>query len=203
VARRYAFLAEPPEVEDTKAMFDSDRESDGYVANFTRLWGWRPEVFKEFYALRASLMESSPLTDRDFAVLVTSTASELNDSYCSLAWGNRLAGLADAETAGQVLGGQPAPALSERESALSAWARAVVRDPNGTRQEEVDRLREAGLGDQEIFDATAFIAFRLAFSTVNDALGAAPDRQLVDEVPEEVRAAVTYGRQALPEPSTG
>jgi alkylhydroperoxidase/carboxymuconolactone decarboxylase family protein YurZ len=32
--------------------------------------------------------------------------------------------------------------------------------------------------DEEIFDATVFVAFRLAFSTVNDALGARPDLQL-------------------------
>ena len=52
----------------------------------------------------------------------------------------------------------------------------------------------AGLADREIFEATAYVAFRLAFSTVNDALGAQPDEELVAEAPPEVRAAVTYGR---------
>jgi len=64
------------------------------------------------------------------------------------------------------------------------------------------QLREVGLGDREIFEATSFIAFRLAFSTVNDALGAAPDKQLVDEAPELVRAAVSYGRPPSPTPSS-
>ena len=54
------------------------------------------------------------------------------------------------------------------------------------------------LDDREIFEATVFIAFRLAFSTVNDALGAAPDAQLAAAVPEIVRAAVTYGRAPSP-----
>ena len=39
-----------------------------------------------------------------------------------------------------------------------------------------------------------FAALRIAFSTVNDALGTAPDRQLGVEVPAEVRDAVTFGR---------
>ena len=43
----------------------------------------------------------------------------------------------------------------------------------------------------EIFEATAFVAFRLAFSTVNDALGAQPDWQLVAAAPQRVRAAVS------------
>ena len=42
------------------------------------------------------------------------------------------------------------------------------------------------LNDREIFETTAFIAFRLAFSTVNDALGALPDPQLAAELLDEV-----------------
>ena len=129
------------------------------------------------------------------------TVAELNDSYCALAWGPRLAKLSDDETAAQVLSGASAPALSDREAALAAWAREIVRDPNTTTDSDVARLREVGLGDREIFEATAFIAFRLAFSTVNDALGAAPDRQLADAAPDVVRAAVSYGRPPAPAPS--
>jgi hypothetical protein len=55
-------------------------------------------------------------------------------------------------------------------------------------------LREVGPGEREIFEATLFIAFRLAFSTVNDALGARPDRQLAEQAPAELRAAVDCGR---------
>jgi alkylhydroperoxidase family enzyme len=146
-------------------------------------------------------MESSALTERDWAVLVTATASQLNDSYCSLAWGPPLANLSDVETAAQVLAGVPAPALSDREAALVDWARQVVRDPNATTSEDVAHLREVGLGDREIFEATAFIGFRLALATVNDALGAGPDRQLADAAPDPVRGAVTYGRTPSAEPS--
>jgi alkylhydroperoxidase family enzyme len=69
-----------------------------------------------------------------------------------------------------------------------------VRDPNVTTAAGVEQLRTAGLSDREIFEATAFVALRLAFSTVNDALGAAPDSELAAQVPERVRAAVTFGR---------
>jgi hypothetical protein len=37
--------------------------------------------------------------------------------------------------------------------------------------------------------------------TVNDALGAAPDKQLADAAPEPIRSAVTYGRAPSAEPS--
>ena len=188
------FLGEPPASETTDAAYAADREADGYVSNLTRLWCWRPDLEASFAALRANLRESSALTEREWAVLVSSAVAEFNDSYCSLGWGPRLAKLTDDETAAQVLTGVAAPALSDRETALAAWARQVVRDPNSTTSDHVARLREVGLGDREIFEATALVAFRLAFSTVNDALGATPDKQLADAAPDPIRAAVSYGR---------
>jgi uncharacterized peroxidase-related enzyme len=202
VSEGVMFLDEPPATDARHSAFDEDRDSDGYVNNVTRLWCWRPDLHTAFSALRARLNESSALTDRDRAVLVTATAAERDDSYCSLAWGNRLAKLSDDATAAQVIAGLPAPALSDREDALAGWARQGVRDPNATTEDDVSRLRAVGLGDREIFEATVFVAFRLAFSTVNDALGAAPDKQLADAVPPPVRAAVDYGRSPSPTPST-
>ncbi len=188
------FVDEPPASDARDAAFDEDRNDDGYVNNLTRLWCWRPDLYAAFIALRSSLNDSSALTDRDRAVLVTATASERKDSYCSLAWGTRLAKLSDEATAAGIIIGGPVAALSVREAALADWARQVVRDPNATTQADVEGLRQLGLGDREIFEATAFVAFRLAFSTINDALGAVPDKQLADSAPTPVRAAVDYGR---------
>jgi uncharacterized peroxidase-related enzyme len=201
-AKPQSFLAESPETEETLRAYEEDRADDGYVWNVTRLWCWRPDISDGLAALRAQLMSSSTLTDRDWAVMVAATASALGDSYCSLAWGAKLAKLSDPETAAELLGGAEQPnGLSERETALANWARRTVRAPNATTRKEVEQLRAAGLSDREIFEATTFIALRLAFSTVNDALGAGPDRQLVEAVPQAVREAVTYGREAAEAPS--
>jgi uncharacterized peroxidase-related enzyme len=195
------FLGEPPSTEPAQAFYAEELDGDGYVSNFIRVWCWRPDVFTAFNTLRACLVDESTLTYRDRAVLVTATAAERQDSYCSLAWGARLADASDETTAAQVIDGTTASALSDREATLAAWARQVVRDPNATTAADVARLRDVGLGDREIFEATAFIAFRLAFSTINDALGACPDKQLADRTPELVRAAVSYGRAPLATPS--
>jgi hypothetical protein len=70
----------------------------------------------------------------------------------------------------------------------------MVSDPNAITAADVSALRDARLSDAEIFNATVFVAFRLAFSTVNDALGARPDAQLAAAAPAAVRDAVSYGR---------
>jgi uncharacterized peroxidase-related enzyme len=189
-----SFLTDPPADDAVDEAYASDRASDGYVSNVTRLWMWRPDLAESFTQLRSHLMETSALGDRDFAVLVASTAGALGDSYCSLAWGRKLATLTDGETAAAVVSGRGAEDLSDREAALAAWARGVVRDPNGTTESDVEALRNTGLGDREIFEATLFVGLRLAFSSVNDALGAPPDRQLAEAAPDVVRAAVAFGR---------
>jgi uncharacterized peroxidase-related enzyme len=190
---RPTFLEEPPASETTERLYADDVETDGYIGNVTRLWCWRPEVHEQFFGLLGLVRKESSLSEREVAVIVTATVSARRDSYCALAWGSRLAKLADDETAAAVIAGDD-EALTERERALAEWARQTVRDPNATTAEDVERLRSAGLSDREIFEATAYIAFRLAFSTVNDALGANPDLQLSDEAPARVRAAVAFGR---------
>ena len=190
----HAFLAEAPESAARTAAYDADLAFDGYVNNLTRVWGWRPDQLTAFQTLRNDLGAASSLSAREFAVLVAATAAARGDSYCALAWGTTLAGLSDDATAAAVLQGRDAD-LSEREAALARWARQVVVDPNATSQTDVDRLRQAGLDDREIFEATTWIAFRMAFSTINDALGAAPDLQLAKKAPSAVREAVTFGRQ--------
>jgi len=131
---------------------------------------------------------------RERAILVCATAAKLGDSYCSLAWGAKLAAESDPATAAALLLRQMPAALNARERALARWAGQMVTDPNAISAAGMSSLRDAGLSDPEIFDATVFVAFRLAFSTVNDALGARPDAQLAAAAPALVRDAVSYGR---------
>jgi alkylhydroperoxidase family enzyme len=138
--------------------------------------------------MRALQLRESELSASDVALLLAATAAARPGSYCSLAWGTRLAEQASTETAARVLAGS-ATALDPRSAALSDWARRRAVDPNATTPADVGRLRDMGMTDRQIFEATMLIAWRMAFTAVNDALGAQPDAQLAP-----VRAAVRYGR---------
>ncbi len=188
-----AFIAEPAAEGPVGVVHEASVASDGYVPNYVRVWCWRPEILTAFAQLRADLLAESTLTAREVAVMVAAAASELGDSYCSLAWGEKLAEASDESIAAAVLRGEGG-GLSEREAALARWARQVVRDPNGTSGASVEGLRQAGVNEREIFEATAWIGLRLAFSSINDALGISPDIELRERVPAAVREAVSYGR---------
>jgi alkylhydroperoxidase family enzyme len=171
-------------------MYDGDVETMGFVMNVSRLWTQLPEAQDGLFALLGTAAHTAGLTFRQRAILVTACASAMRDSYCSLAWGNKLAREAGAEVAGGVLRGED-ELLDDAERAL---ARRVAREPNATTPADVQELRDVGYDDQQVFAVTLFLALRLAFSTVNDALGALPDRELDAEAEAPVRDAVTFGR---------
>lgn len=185
------FLDEPTFGEGAQRLFDDDQKYMGWVMNVSRLWAWQPESAQALFALMGSASEQFSMRQR--GLLVAACASTLGDSYCSLAWGGKLAKEADAATAAGVLTGSD-EGLTDAERAMARWARAVVRDPNAITQADVDEVRAAGFSDADVFAMTVFVALRLAFSTVNDALGSQPDPELRGFSPPEVIAAVDFGR---------
>jgi uncharacterized peroxidase-related enzyme len=195
-----SFLEEPPVSPGVQALYDEDLADGGYVWNVSRLWAHQPETVNALFELMSQAFRPSGLEFRQRGILVTAAASGLGDSYCSLAWGGKLSKASDPAVAAGVLTGSGA-GLTDQEKAMAAWARKVATDPNATTPADVQLLRDAGLDDGQIFAITAFVALRLAFSTINDALGAQPDAQLAQSLPREVREAVSYGRPVAEAPS--
>jgi uncharacterized peroxidase-related enzyme len=187
------FLAAQEADAEAQGIFDDDVAELGYVMNVSRLWAYQPATLKHLFDLMGETYAKEDLSFRQRGILVTACASTLGDAYCSLAWGTKLATRSDAETAAGILRGDD-DRLSPAEQALAQWARKVARDPNHISATDVQVLRDAGFSDSRIFAITAYVALRLAFSTVNDALGARPDSALRTSAPPAVLDAVTYGR---------
>jgi uncharacterized peroxidase-related enzyme len=188
------YISPAPMNADVRRIQADGVASQGFLMNLTHVWAWRPEVFEGFAALRSQLTGNSTLTKRELAVIVSATASALGDSYCSLAWGTMLAKQSQPNVAAAVLRGNDDPELAPRDRALAAWARKVAKDPVGATAADVQALRDAGFAEREIVEATMLVAFRIAFSTVNNALGAHPDPELASSAPAEVARAVSFGR---------
>ena len=193
------FLAMPEATDEVRRLYEEDVDDVGYVMNQSRLWAHDPGVQAGLFDLVGRTAEAAGLTFRQRGILVAACAAARGDSYCALAWGSRLAGAAGDDVAAAVLAGDD-DGLDGRERALAAWARRVAGDPNGVTPADVEALRAAGYDDGQVFALTAFVAFRLAFSTVNDALGALPDAELRVSAPAAVREAVTFGRPIAPAP---
>lgn len=189
-----AFIDPPAPDAAAQRLYDDDVAEIGYVMNASRLWAHQPASSAALFALMNAAVAPLDLDRRRRGILVAACAATLGDSYCSLAWGSRLAAAADDDTAASVIRGHD-EGLTDAERAMAGWARAVALDPNGTVRADVGLLRDHGFSDAEVFAITLFVALRMAFSAVNDALGARPDAELRTSAPAAVLDAVTFGRR--------
>ncbi|MFD2092536.1 carboxymuconolactone decarboxylase family protein [Blastococcus deserti] len=180
-------------------LFAGDRAEVGHVMNLSHAWAHLPDAHEALFRLLGEAADAAGVSFRQRGVLVAAAAAALRDPHCALAWGTRLAGETDPETAAAVLEGDDTP-LDPTDRALARWARKLVHDPNATDPGDVQALRDAGFDDARIAALTLYIALRIAFSTVNEALGARPDRELFDRAPAAVRGAVTFGRPVAGRP---
>src|ERR1700689_3089391 len=101
-----SFLEEPPVSAPVQVLYDEDLAEDGYVSNVSRLWAHQPETLRQLFGVMSEAFTPSGLADRQRGILVTAAASALGDSYCSMAWGGKLARASDPDLAAGVLTGQ-------------------------------------------------------------------------------------------------
>jgi len=189
-----SFLTIPEPDAAARRLFEGDLVEPGFVMNTSRLWAYQPSTLEAMFDVMRLALAACPLTVRERGVLVAATAATLGDAYCSIAWGWKLADAADETTAAGVLRGDDS-GLTASERALAAWARKVAADPNRTSGSDVQELRDAGYGDEQIFGITVYLAMRVAFATVNDALGTRPDAEYRDRAPAAILDSITFGRE--------
>jgi transposase-like protein len=83
--------------------------------------------------------------------------------------------------------------LTPQEVAVMEFAEKLTLHAHTIQKEDVDKLRELGLADEEILDVAMASAMRNFFSKVSDAMGVEPDLQYLELEPN-VRKAMQKGR---------
>jgi uncharacterized peroxidase-related enzyme len=184
---------------DARAMLERQQRHYGYVPNYAKVFSDRADIMD----LWANLLRGirSHIEPRRFELATFAASRELGSSYCTLAHGKVLQDtLLSAKEMHSLLEGD-LEAFSEAEVAVMDLARKVTADSSSVTQEDIDRLRRCGLGDDEIFDVVATAAARTFFAKLPDALGAQPDSTFL-EMEETLRESLTVGRSISSEPTT-
>jgi len=171
---------------EAQALADDDVAALGFLTNATRLWMHDPALHDQLFDVIIGSARAAGLSVADRGVATIVASAETGDTYCPLAWGQKLSNETTPELAASVLGGS-GDLLDARGKALAAWALKVASDPQGTTAADLDGLVKAGFDDAQILNLTMFVALRIAFSAVNGALGARPEPEYVDYVHPAVR----------------
>jgi uncharacterized peroxidase-related enzyme len=173
-------------------LFERDRAAFGYVPNFTRLFAHRPAVYEAWLQLKDAISGSMDM--RRYELATVAAARSLRSSYCTLQHGKVLASrfLEPVQVRDVVLDHRNA-GLDEVDVAVMDMAEKVAGDATSVTEADVERLRDLGLSDAEIFDVVTAAAARCFFSKTLDALGAQADPVLAKLDPE-LRDVLTVGR---------
>jgi uncharacterized peroxidase-related enzyme len=177
-----------------RAMYDADRTAAGAIPNYTRAFSARPDVYAAWKALNGAVKAN--MDPRRYELATLAAARRLRSSYCMLAHASVLLdrGLMSADALGEVAADHREADLSPVEVAVMDLADKVAADATSVTQADVDRLRELGLSDAEVFDVVAAAAMRCFFSKTLDALGVQADARFAEHLGPGLAAALTVGR---------
>lgn len=175
-----------------KEIYDHEIETLGYIANGTMTLSLRPEVFAAWETLLKTIRSKMRL--RRYELVTIAAASALHCTYCLLAHG--------AVLRKQIFGAEQLEAivldfrnagLEPQEVAVMEFAEKVTLHADAIKKEDVDKLSQLGLTDEEILDITLAASARNFWSKTMDALGTEADIKYLDLEPN-VRKAMQKGR---------
>jgi uncharacterized peroxidase-related enzyme len=190
-----AFIEPVPEGQVTGAVaeaYEADLAEDGYVSNVSRTFSHRPEALAAWIALKGAVTQD--MDPRRYELVTIAAARRMRSSYCMLAHGDVLAGtFYDADRVREIALDHHTADLDEIDVAVMDLADKVASDASSVTQADVDRLRELGLSDAEVFDVVAAAAMRCFFTKVVDGLGFQPDAAYRG-LDESLREVLVVGR---------
>jgi len=176
---------------ETAEMYRRQQASWGFVPNYAKVFGHRPEIMARWGRLLAEIKR--PIDPRRFELVTFVAAHTLGNSACTLVHGKALRlFFSDAQIlaiAADRLDG----VLGAAEQAMLHFARQVAIDASLVTAADVAALAAQGFTDAEIFDVAAAVAGRAFFTKVLDALGVQADAPMgpLDAI---LRSALTVGR---------
>ncbi len=177
---------------DVADQYREDVERVGHLPNYSRTFSLHPQAYRAWRDLIASI--AKPMDERRYELTTLTAAASLRSSYCALAHGSILEErFLGPEEVAQIARGDGSSVLDPTEALVVEFAAKVAVDATSVGDDDIHRLRAAGLSDRDIFDVVLAAAARSFFSKVLDATGTLADAEY-NAMDTDLREALTIGR---------
>jgi uncharacterized peroxidase-related enzyme len=177
---------------EARKLFEHAKQERGYIPNYLRLFAHRPAVYGAWRSLLGSITEN--MDTRRYELATIAAARKMRSTYCTLAHGTVLLDrFLDADQLRDTVLDHHAADLDEVDVAVMDLAEKVADDATAVIPADIEKLRELGLTDPEIFDVVLAAAVRSFYSKTLDALCVQADA-LYKELEPPLREALTVGR---------
>jgi uncharacterized peroxidase-related enzyme len=173
--------------------YERQRSSWGYLPNYAPAFATRPDVAKAWGDLNDAIR--THMDRRRYELATIAAARAYRSTYCTAAHSKFLRDqCGDADTMRAVAADPTGASLDATDRAVVEFAAQIAEDAASITAADVQRLRDRGLGEDEIVDVVFAAAARAFFTKVLDALGVQADAQLGDTFDPTVRQQLTVGR---------
>ena len=171
-------LSEAPD--DIRDRMLAVQEKAGFVPNVFLLLARRPAEFRAFVAYHDALMdkrEGLTLAEREMIVVAISAANQCQ--YCVVAHGAILRIRAKDPTISELVGAnwRKADNVTPKQKAMLAFALKVAQEAHLVSEADRQALRDAGFGEEEIWDVAAIAAFFSMSNRLANATELRPNRE--------------------------
>jgi uncharacterized peroxidase-related enzyme len=174
--------------EDIRTRILAVQEKSGFVPNVFLTLAHRPDEFRAFFAYHDALMDKEGgLTKAEREMIVVATSALNGCQYCVVAHGAILRVRAkNPLVADQVAVNHRKADISPRQRAMLDFALKVAARSQEVGDEDFERLRAHGFGDEDIWDITAITAFFALSNRMANVISMRPNEEffLLGRVPK-------------------
>ncbi len=165
--------------EPERKLFTKAEERIGFVPNVFRAYAWRPERFRAWFAHFKDLMTGTPgLSEQEREMISVAVSMANGCLYCLVAHGAALRQLSeDPVEADRITFDYRRADLSPRQRAMLDFAVKVTKQPDTCDEADLDRLREHGFSDEDVWDIAEVASMYNFTNRMSMATGMMPNRE--------------------------
>jgi uncharacterized peroxidase-related enzyme len=146
--------------EDLRERIEAETERAGFTPNVFLAYGFRPAQSRAFFAYYDALVEEGALTREEVEMIVVAVSGVNHCYYCNVAHGALLRIYSEnPELADQLVANYRTADLSERHRRMLDLAVTLTESPEEVEETDLERLREVGFTDEEIWDVGSVTSF--------------------------------------------
>ena len=146
--------------EDLQERIAEEEEDAGFVPNVFLAYGYKPSHFRAFFEYYDALVGETTLDRADVEMIVVAVSGANDCYYCNVAHGALVRIYADDPLlADQLVANHRTADIDEKRRAMLDLAVKLTELPAEVQEADLDRLREHGFTDEEIWDVGAVAAF--------------------------------------------
>lgn len=155
------------------------KERFGFLPNVFRIWGWKRQRFSKWREHLTDLMRGSPgLSEGERELIASVVSFENRCVYCLTSHSaNARMLLGDPVLVDRAIVDYRRAGLSVRQEAMLAYVLKITRSSVDCSEEDIERLREVGFSDEDIWDIAELAAMYNMTNRLASAAGMLPNRE--------------------------